>query len=180
MLTRKIDMERLTLVSSKPFDAVVSVVEQSIGRPDIAEIGRAASDSISFSEFERTVSRGVSALGLMLFMKLDVGAVLRKESGLSSPRAVRFLIGNPLIMKEMAKHVPEAASYAPITLLVDERSDGVQVMTRWQVSLRLSHGEHWLEVTPALQPPTANACEMARWASSWICRRCCALRKLSA
>ena len=65
------------------------------------------------------VSRGTSALGLMLFMKLDVGAVLRKESGLSSPRAARFLIGNPLIMKEMAKHVPEAASYAPLTLLVD-------------------------------------------------------------
>jgi len=127
MLTRKIDMERLTLVSSKPFDAVVSVVEQSIGRPDIAEIGRAASDSTSFSEFERMVSRGTSALGLMLFMKLDVGAVLRKESGLSSPRAARFLIGNPLIMKEMVKHVPEAASYAPITLLVDERSDGVHL-----------------------------------------------------
>jgi hypothetical protein len=64
MLTRKIDMERLTLVSSKPFDAVVSVVEQSIARPDIAEIGRVASDSISFSEFERMVSRGVSAFFL--------------------------------------------------------------------------------------------------------------------
>ena len=127
MSTRKINIERLTLVSSKPFDAVISVVEQSIGRPDIAEIGRAASDSTSFSEFERMVSRGTSALGLMLFMKLDVGAVLRKESGLSSPRAARFLIGNPLIMKEMAKHVPEAASYAPITLLVDERSDGVHL-----------------------------------------------------
>ena len=127
MLTRKIDVERLTLVSSKPFDAVVSAVEQSIGRPNIAEIGRAVSDSTPFSEFERMVSRGTSALGLMLFMKLDVGAVLRKESGLSSPRAARFLIGNPLIMKEMAKHVPEAASYAPITLLVDERSDGVHL-----------------------------------------------------
>jgi hypothetical protein len=127
MLTRKIDMERLTFVSSKPFDAVVSAVEQSIGHPNIAEIGRAASDSTAFSEFERLVNRGVSALKLMLFMKLDVGAVLRKESGLSSPRAVRFLIGNPLIMKDMAKHLPEAASYAPVTLLVDERSDGVHL-----------------------------------------------------
>jgi uncharacterized protein (DUF302 family) len=106
---------------------VVSAVEQSIGHPNIAEIGRAASDSTPFSEFERMVNRGVSALGMMLFMKLDVAAVLRKESSHSSPRAVRFLIGNPLIMKEMAKHVPEAASYAPITLLVDERSDGVHL-----------------------------------------------------
>jgi hypothetical protein len=31
----------------------------------------------------------------MLFMKPDVGAALRKESGLSSPRAARLLIGNP-------------------------------------------------------------------------------------
>jgi uncharacterized protein (DUF302 family) len=73
------------------------------------------------------VNRSVSQLGLMLFMKLDVGAVLRKESGLARPKAQRFIIGNPLIMKEMVKHVPEAGSYAPITLLIDERSDGVHL-----------------------------------------------------
>jgi hypothetical protein len=40
---------------------------------------------------------------------------------------VRFLIGNPLIMKEMAKHIPDAGSYAPVTILVDERPDGVHL-----------------------------------------------------
>jgi hypothetical protein len=30
-------------------------------------------------------------------------------------------------MKEMVKHVPDAGSYAPITLLVDERPDGVHL-----------------------------------------------------
>ena len=30
-------------------------------------------------------------------------------------------------MKEMAKHVPDAGSYAPVTVLVDERSDGVHI-----------------------------------------------------
>ncbi len=40
---------------------------------------------------------------------------------------MRFLIGNPLIMKEMVKHVPDAGSYAPVTVLVDERADGVHV-----------------------------------------------------
>ena len=69
--------------------------------------------------------RSVSAVELMLFMKLDTGAVLHGESGRAQPKAERFLIGNPLIMKEMAKHVPDAASYAPVTLLVDERSGGV-------------------------------------------------------
>jgi len=40
---------------------------------------------------------------------------------------VRFVIGNPLIMREMAKHVPDAGSYAPVTVLVDERADGVHL-----------------------------------------------------
>jgi uncharacterized protein (DUF302 family) len=42
-------------------------------------------------------------------------------------RIIRLVIGNPLIMKEMAKHVPDAVSYAPVTVLVDERADGVHL-----------------------------------------------------
>ena len=63
----------------------------------------------------------------MLFMQLDQGGVLRKETGRDAPRIIRLLIGNPLIMKEMAKHVPDAGSYAPVTVLVDERPDGVHL-----------------------------------------------------
>ncbi len=40
---------------------------------------------------------------------------------------VRFVIGNPLIMREIAKHVPDAGSYAPVTILVDEQPDGVHL-----------------------------------------------------
>jgi uncharacterized protein (DUF302 family) len=35
--------------------------------------------------------------------------------------------GNPLIMKQMAEHVPDAGSYAPVTILVSEREDGVHL-----------------------------------------------------
>jgi uncharacterized protein (DUF302 family) len=63
----------------------------------------------------------------MMFMELDHGAILRKETGLDRPKIARFLIGNPLIMKEMAKHVPDAGSYAPVTILVDEQPDGVHL-----------------------------------------------------
>ena len=48
---------------------------------------------------------------------------------------IRFLIGNPLTMKEIAKHVPDAASYAPVTILVDERSDGVHLTYDTMASL---------------------------------------------
>jgi uncharacterized protein (DUF302 family) len=40
---------------------------------------------------------------------------------------VRLVIGNPLIMQQMARDVPDAGSYAPVTVLVDERSDGVHI-----------------------------------------------------
>jgi uncharacterized protein (DUF302 family) len=60
-------------------------------------------------------------------MELDLGAILRKETGLDTPKSVRFLIGNPLIMKEMVRHAPDAGSYAPVTILVDERPDGVHL-----------------------------------------------------
>src|SRR5580692_9830614 len=65
--------------------------------------------------------------GLMLFLEFDHGAVVRKETGRAKPKIVRLVIGNPLIMKEMAKHVPDAGSYAPVTVLVDERDDGVHL-----------------------------------------------------
>lgn len=48
---------------------------------------------------------------------------------------MRFVIGNPLIMKEVAKHVPDAGSYAPVTVLVDEPADGVHLSYDRMVSL---------------------------------------------
>jgi len=65
--------------------------------------------------------------GLMMFMKLDQGAILRRKTGLDTPNIIRFEIGNPLIMKEMVQHIPDAASYAPVTILVDERPDSVHL-----------------------------------------------------
>ena len=75
-----------------------------------------------------------------MFMQLDQGAVLQKETGQDTPRIIRFLIGNPLIMKEMAKHVPEAGSYAPVTVLVDERTDGVHLSYDRMASFLAGYG----------------------------------------
>jgi hypothetical protein len=41
----------------------------------------------------------------MMFPELDHGAILRKETELDTLKMVRLVIGNPLIIKEMAKHV---------------------------------------------------------------------------
>jgi uncharacterized protein (DUF302 family) len=102
-------------------------VNAAIGHPDMAEFGRSTHEAHSFAELKSAVEKGLSKVGLMLFMQLDHGAILRKETGHETPKMIRFVIGNPLIMKEMAKRVPDAGSYAPVTVLVDERADGVHL-----------------------------------------------------
>jgi uncharacterized protein (DUF302 family) len=93
----------------------------------MAEFGRSTHEARSFAELKSAVQKGLSKAGLMLFMQFDQGAVVRKETGHETPKMIRFIIGNPLIMKEMAKNVPDAGSYAPVTVLVDERADGVHL-----------------------------------------------------
>ena len=43
-------------------------------------------------------------------------------------------------MKEMAKTVPDAASYAPVAILVDERADGVHRSYNSMASLIAPYG----------------------------------------
>jgi uncharacterized protein (DUF302 family) len=139
-MIRKIDVERFSLISSKPFDQVVAALYASVGHPDMAEFGRSTSEAGSFAELQRAVEKGLSEAGLMLFMQLDHGAVVRKETGRDTPRIIRFIMGNPLIMMEMAKHVPDAGSYAPVTVLVDERPDGVHISYDMMASLLAPYG----------------------------------------
>src|SRR5229473_2823358 len=106
----------------------------------MAEFAKAVKGAQTFAELEDSVRRGLGETGLMMFMELDHGAILRKETGLDTPRIVRLLIGNPLIMKDMAKHVPDAGSYAPVTVLVDERPDGVRVSYDKMASLLARYG----------------------------------------
>jgi uncharacterized protein (DUF302 family) len=123
----KIEVERVSLTSSRPFDEVLAAIKGAVGNPDMVDFAKTTSAARTFAELESAVRKGLGRIGLMLFMELDQGAVIRKETGMDTPKIVRLIIGNPLIMQEMAKHVPDAGSYAPVTILVDERPDGVHL-----------------------------------------------------
>ena len=120
-------MERFSLTSSKSFDQVVATLNAAIGHPDMAEFWRSTHRTQSMHELESTIQKGLGKTGLMLFGEFDHGAIVRKGTGRDTPRMIRFVIGNPPIMRQMAKHVPDAGSYAPVTVLVDERADGVHL-----------------------------------------------------
>jgi uncharacterized protein (DUF302 family) len=127
MTIRKVEIERFSVTSPKPLEMVVAAIKAAVGQPDMAEFAKATKAAQTFAELERTVQKSLGRTGLMIFMELDLGGVLRRETGLAVPKIVRLVIGNPLIMKEMVKFVPDAGSYAPVTILVDERPDGTHV-----------------------------------------------------
>ena len=127
MTIAKVGVERFSLTSSKPFDAVVAALKSAVGQPDMVELFKETRATNSFPDLERVVQRGLGRTDLMLFAEFDLGDILRRETGSMTPKIKRFVVGNPLIMKEMVKHVPDAGSYAPVTVLIDERPDGVHV-----------------------------------------------------
>jgi uncharacterized protein (DUF302 family) len=123
----KIEIERFSLIASKQFDDVVAAINAGIGHPDMAEFCSSTQKTRSAAELESTIEKAMGKTGLMLFVAFDHGAIIRKTTAREKSRIIRFVVGNPLIMKEMAKHVPDAGSYAPVTVLVDERTDGVHL-----------------------------------------------------
>jgi len=151
MATRQINVERFSVTSSKSFQDVVVAVEEKIGRPDMNKFSGDVAASRTEGELEKIVHGVVGSSDLMEFTRFDQGAILRKKLGEQAPRVLRLVAGNPLIMKEMVKHVPDAGSYAPVTILIDERPDGVHLSYDRMASFLRSYGnEEALRVAEAL------------------------------
>ena len=76
----------------------------------------------------------------MEYIRFDAGDVLRQERGGQAPRILRLVVGNRLTLKEMLRTVPDVASYAPLTILVDERAGGVHLSYDSMASLIAPYG----------------------------------------
>ena len=127
MQTRDVLVKRWSVVSARSFEEVVERLTTTIGRPDASAFSKALAAARNLADLETVVRGAIGSSGLMEFVRFDPGEVLRKEHGGEGFKMLRFVVGNPLIMKEMAKTVPDAASYVPLTILVDERDDGVHL-----------------------------------------------------
>jgi uncharacterized protein (DUF302 family) len=140
-MIRKIEMERFTVTSSKPFDVVVAGIKASVGHPNMASLWQAVQRATTDTELDAAIQPTLGKTGLMQFVEFDHGMVIRKGTEHRTSKMVRMVIGNPLIMKEMAKRVPDAGSYAPVTVLVDERVDGVHISYDRMASLLAPYGD---------------------------------------
>src|SRR5271156_1303254 len=127
MQTQEFTGRRWSITSQKAFEAVVAAVEAKIGRPNMGEFATSMAAAASYEEMQKVIHDSVSEIGLMEFMRLDHGAVLAKAGVGGNLKSVRLIMGNPLIMQSMTRLVPDAGSYAPVTVLIDQRQDGVHL-----------------------------------------------------
>ena len=81
-----------------------------------------------------------SAVDCAEFMRLDLGDVLHQRNGATARQSMRLLVGNPVTMSSMVQHVPDAGSYAPVTILIDERPDGVHLSYDRMASFLATYG----------------------------------------
>ena len=72
------------------------------------------------------------------------------------------MAGNPVTMSSMATHVPDAGSYAPVTILIDERPDGVHLTYDTMESYLNGYGnEEAIEVARELDRDVLSILERA-------------------
>jgi uncharacterized protein (DUF302 family) len=127
MTIRHINVQRFSVVSTRSFDEVVARIDAQIGHPEMSAFRKSISATKTDAEVVEIIGELVGSAGLMEFVRFDLGKYLRKELGTNAPKMLRLVAGNPIIMKQMVKHIPDAGSYAPVTILIDERPDGVHL-----------------------------------------------------
>src|SRR5207237_1163488 len=98
------------VISARPFDEIVAAIKASIGNPNMAEFVKSTQEAKSATDLEVAIQPVLGRTGLMLFVEFDQGMILRKDTDRHGSRIIRLVVGNPLIMKETAKHVPDAGS----------------------------------------------------------------------
>jgi uncharacterized protein (DUF302 family) len=140
MTIRQITIERLSVTSKRPFESVVAAVNAAVGHPDMREFTKKVAAANTYDELENVIRPALGKYGLMEFDRFDIGMILAKALGSGAPKSLRLVVGNPLIMQAMARHVPDAASYAPVSLLIDERADGVHLSYDSMVSFLAPYG----------------------------------------
>jgi hypothetical protein len=121
-----IPVRRVTVRSDRPFDDVVAAVYAGLGTVEHFDgLVRKWSAATDREQFDALIEPVAGSSGLIEFLTLDLGAVLAIRDPDRSHRMLRIIAGNPVTMSQMTATVPDAGSYAPVTILVMERDDAV-------------------------------------------------------
>lgn len=118
--SRSLTIQHRTMRCTRPFEVVHQALVDSIPalRPEVSEIlvrGQKEEVAIARRDWPK----------LWLFLMRDHGA-LTAADGLAA-KAMQYEIGNPLTAERMTRHVLAAGLYAPLRVILYERSAGPAV-----------------------------------------------------
>ena len=111
-----IPVEHVRVVADAPFTEVIERLKAETGVFELADFQRRVTAGESPQSILDAIARMAGPSGFMRFLEADHGSILRLQG--QEARAVRFLIGHPLIAARMTKCALGSALYAPLSLLV--------------------------------------------------------------
>jgi uncharacterized protein (DUF302 family) len=117
---------RLRFDSNKSFDEVVSSLLADVGDKPVL-LNDIAAKSDSWDSYKEEIESHIGPSGFSLFAIIDHGAWIKKVG--IRRKAVRFIIGNPMIAITMLRHDLTAGLFAPVELIVIEEDAGRSSLT---------------------------------------------------
>ena len=76
---RQVDVQRFSLVSAQPFDAVVERILAAVGHPDPTALASGIRDAKSFAELESFIQSLVGPSDLLEMGRFDIGLFSRRQ-----------------------------------------------------------------------------------------------------
>jgi uncharacterized protein (DUF302 family) len=150
---REVVLRRHVFTSELPFPAVLDGIFGGISQPDIGQLFGQLAASTSYEEFSSLVQQAQGSAGLMRFLQLDLDQALTLDPQAghqAGRRLVRLIAGNPVTMGQMTRHVPDAGSYAPVTILIQQTPDG---------GTRVAYDSVASEIAPYHDPAASEVAE---------------------
>ncbi|GAA4542103.1 DUF302 domain-containing protein [Mycobacterium paraffinicum] len=115
------DGVRVRYDSAKSYDELLAALLADIGERPIP-INDIAATSDSWESYRERIEPHVGPSGFMLFGVVDHGAWIPK-AGIDR-KAIRLILGNPLIAITMLRHDVTAGLFAPVELLITDEPAG--------------------------------------------------------
>jgi uncharacterized protein (DUF302 family) len=122
--TTSINSEHIVVESSQPYEKVIDALEARLGTEQgwVAALQSSFAVNPSWEQVAQTIEEYMEPSGFALFYKIDHSPLLSLLGKAS--RASQYTIGNPLLAIQMSGHIPEAALYAPLKLVVYDDEEG--------------------------------------------------------
>jgi uncharacterized protein (DUF302 family) len=122
--TTPITIEHVVVASNQPYEKVIDAFEARLGPAEHWEeiLRPLLLSKASWELVTQTIEEHIGTSGLTFFFKSEQSPLLVLAGKTS--RVTQYTIGNPLFATRMTMHMPEAALYAPLKVVIYADEEG--------------------------------------------------------